>query len=165
MKFGISLLVCLFFSFISSLERIQEIEYMEKVTSKYNKNFTYFSIKFDRKEGIIAKYQRGIINFEIDGENMEIIDLTGDEGLKTFELTNEELGLKQNKELFKNFDKIEFPEETDFINTKIFGYPEWHLIVDGKDYKSNVKPEFYNEFNDLVNIKEVRDYVINLYDN
>ena len=70
MKFGILLLVCLSFSFISSLERIQEIEYMEKLTSKYNKIFTYFSIKFDRKEGIIAKYQRGIINLEIDGENM-----------------------------------------------------------------------------------------------
>ena len=34
-----------------------------------------------------------------------------------------------------------------------------------KDYKSNVKPEFYNELNDSINIKEVRDYVINLYDN
>ena len=128
-------------------------------------NTLHILIKFDRKTGIIAKYQRALPKYEINEETLELEDITGDEGLKIFELTNEELGLKQNKELFKNFDKIEFPEETDFINTKIFGYPEWHLIVDGKDYKSNVKPEFYNEFNDLVNIKEVRDYVINLYDN
>ena len=165
MKFDILLLVCLSFSFISSLERIQEIEYMEKVTSKYNKNFTYFSIKFDRKEGIIAKYQRGIRKYEIDGDTLELIDLTGDEGLKTFELTNEELGLKQNKELFKYFDKMDFPEETEFFNPMFIYFPEWHIIVDGKDYKSNVKTEFYLEFNDLVNIEEVRDYVINLYDN
>ena len=165
MKFAIAFLLCLSFSFISSIERIQEIEYMEKVYSKYSKYFKYFSIKFDRKGGIVAKYQRAIPKYEIDEENLEIIDLTGDEGLKTFELTNEELGLEQTKELFKSFDKIEFPEETEFINSMFIDFPEWHLIVDGKDYKSNVKPEFYNEFNDLVNIKEVRDYVINLYDN
>ena len=105
------------------------------------------------------------MKYELDEETMEIIDLTGDEGLKIFELTNEELGLKNNKELFKNFDKIKFPEETEFINSMFFNFPEWHIIVDGKDYKSNVKTEFYNDFNDLVNIKEVRDYIINLYDN
>ena len=165
MKCDILFLLCLTFSFINSIERIQEIEYMEKIYSKYSKYFTYFSIKFDRKTGIVAKYQRAIPKYELDEETLEIIDLTGDEGLKTFELTNEELGLKDNKELFKSFDKIEFPEETDFINSMLFWLPDWHLIVDGKDYKLNVKPEFYNEFNDLVNVKEIRDYVINLYDN
>ena len=164
MKFDILFLLCLTFSFINSIERIQEIEYMEKIYSKYSKYFTYFSIKFNRKTGIVAKYQRAIPKYELDEETLEIIDLTGDEGLKTFELTNEELGLKDNKELFKSFDKIVFPEETDFINSMLFGLPDWHLIVDGKDYKLNVKTEFYNVFNDLVNIKEVRDYIINLYD-
>ena len=165
MKFDILFLLCLTFSFINSIERIQEIEYMEKIYSKYSKYFTYFSIKFDRKTGIVAKYQRAIPKYELDEETLEIIDLTGDEGLKTFELTNEELGLKDNKELFKSFDKIEFPEETEFINPMFSDFPLWHIIVDGKDYESNVNPEFYIEFNDLVDIEGIKDYVINLYDN
>ena len=164
MKCYILFLLFLSFSFISSQDKIQEIEYWEKIYSKYTKYFTYFSLKLNRKEGgVIAKYQRAIPKYEFDEETLEFIDITGDEGLKTYELTNEELGLKKNKELFKNFDKIKFPEETDFIQSSIFGIPEWHLNVDGKDYKANVKTDFYNEFNDLVNIKEIRDYIINRY--
>ena len=103
MKVDIFLLIFLSFSFINSIERIQEIEYMEKIYSKYDKYFTYFSIKFDRKTGIIAKYQRALLQYEINEETLELEDITGDEGLKIFELTNEELGLKQNKELLKKF--------------------------------------------------------------
>ena len=159
------ILTILIFSFISSQQSFKEIEYRQKIVSKYDKHFTLFSLKFIRDKGIQAQYQKGISKIEFDPDTSLFVDKTGDEGLKTFELTNEELGLEQTKELFKSFDKIEFPEETEFINSMFIDFPEWHLIVDGKDYKSNVKPEFYNEFNDLVNIKEVRDYVINLYDN
>ena len=163
MKFYSLFLICLLLSFINTKKNIKEIEYRQKVISKYTKTFTFISIKFNKESGIVAQYQTGLDKFEIDPETLEIIDKNGDEGLKTFELTNEELGLKPNKELFKNFDKIEFPEETDYINSVFWDFPQWHLIVDGKDYKFNVNPDFYIQFNDLVNIKNIKDYVIKLY--
>ena len=166
MKCYILFLLFLSFSFISSLDKIQEIEYWEKIYSKYTKYFTYFSLKLNRKEGgVIAKYQRAIPKYEFDEETLEFIDITGDEGLKTYELTNEELGLKKNKELFKNFDKIKFPEETDFRKSIFVDFPTWHIVVDGKDYQSNVDTSFYTKIDGLVNIKKIREYVVNNFDN
>ena len=147
----------------SSKGNIKEIEYRQKLVSKYTKKFTFISIKFNKESGIIAQYQTGINKIDIDPETLEIIDKNGDEGLKTFELTNEELGLKPNKELFQNFDKIEFPEETNCLNSAFWDSPQWHLIVDGKDYKLSGSSEFYKQFDDLVNIKNIKDYVIKLY--
>ena len=68
------------------------------------------------------------------------------------------------KELFKNFNKINFPNETDWAEM-IFDVFDWHLIVDGKDYYSNVRTEFYDKFDDLVDINHIREYVENLYYN
>lgn len=146
-------------------EKIQEIEYRQKIVSKYDKSFTLFSIKFNRNTGIEAQYQKGVAKYEIDPDTFTLVDKTGNEGLKTFELTFEELGLKPKKELFKNIDKIEFPEETNFNNSLYPDFPIWHIIVDGKDYQSNVNTEFYDKFNELVNIKEVEKYIIKQYNN
>ena len=158
-------LIILLSSFISSLGKIKEIEYRQKIVSKYDKSFTLFSIKLNKETGIQAQYQKGVAKYEIDPETLSLVDKTGLEGLKTFELTNDELGLKPNKELFKNFDKIEFPEKTDFRNSLYPDFPIWHLIVDGKDYQSNVNTEFYDRFIELVNVKEIKDYVVKQYNN
>ena len=158
-------LMILFLSFISSFGKIQEIEYNQKIVSKYDKSFTFFSIKLNRETGVLVQYQKGKVKYEIDPETLSLVDKTGTEGLKSFELTNDELGLKPNKELFKNFDKIEFPEKTDFTNSLYPDFPIWHLIVDGKDYKSNVNTEFYDSFNELVNIKEIKEYAVQQYNN
>ena len=163
MKYYTLFLIILLFSFINS--KIKEIEYRQKIVSKYDKSFTLFSIKLNKETGIQAQYQKGVAKYEIDPETLSLVDKTGLEGLKTFELTNDELGLMPNKELFKNFDKIEFPEKTDFRNSLYPDFPIWHLIVDGKDYQSNVNTEFYDRFIELVNVKEIKDYVVKQYNN
>ena len=144
---------------------MKEIEYKQKKVSKFNKSFTLFSVKFNRETGIQAQYQKGIAKYEIDPSTFSLVDKTGNEGLKSFNLTNEELGLKPTEELFTNFEKIEFPQETNFDNSMHPDFPIWHIIVDGKDYHSNVNTDFYNKFNNLVNIKEIQNYVINKYNN
>ena len=159
--FILSLLVL---SFINSQE-IKEIEYRQKIVSKYDKSFTLFSVKFIREKGIQAKYQEGISKIEIDPDTLEMIDKSGVEGLKTFELTNEELGLKPIKELFEEFDKIEFPEETKFSSSLFPDFPIWHIIVDGKDYESNINTDFYDKFNEIFQIKKLEKHVIKKYNN
>ena len=163
MKFYILFLVFLSFSFINSVDQIKEIEYRQKIVSKYDKSFTLFSVKFNRKTGVQALYQKGVAKYEIDPDTLTLVDKSGDEGLKTFDLTNDELGLKSSKDLFKKFDRIKFPEKTDFRNSLYPDFPVWHIIVDGVDYQSNVNTDFYDEFNEIVNIKEIQEYVIKLY--
>ena len=75
------------------------------------------------------------------------------------------MGLKQNEELFKNFNEIIFPEENDFRSAMFPDFPVWHIIVNGKDYQGNVNTEFYNKFDSIVNIKKIEEYVINKYNN
>ena len=145
--------------------KYNEIEYRQRIVSKYNKSFTLVSVKFIREKGIQAKYQKGVVKFEIDPNTFSLVDKTGNEGLKTFELTTDELGLPSLKELFKNFDKIKFPEQTKFSTALYPDFPIWHIIVDGKDYESNVNTEFYDKFNELVNIKKLEEYVRNKYNN
>ena len=121
---------------MSSSNNFTEIEYRQKIISKYDKSFTFISIKFSLKDKIKAQYQKGKAKFEIDPNTFSFVDKTGTEGLKNFELTNEELGLKQNEELFKNFNEIIFPEENDFRSAMFPDFPIWHIIVNGKDYQS-----------------------------
>ena len=150
---------------MSSSNNFTEIEYRQKIISKYDKSFTFISIKFSLKNKIKAQYQKGKAKFEIDPNTFSFVDKTGTEGLKNFELTNEELGLKQNEELFKNFNEIIFPEENDFRSAMFPDFPIWHIIVNGKDYQGNVNTEFYNKFDGIVNIKKIEEYVINKYNN
>ena len=44
-------------------------------------------------------------------------------------------------------------------------FPMWHIIVDGKDYQSNVNTDFYDKINELINIKKIEEYVRNKYNN
>ena len=146
--------------------KYKEIEYRQKIVSKYNKSFTLISIKFIRdKKGVQAQYQKGKVVQEIDPNTFSFIDKTSNEGLKNYELTNEELGLASTEELFKSFDKIDFPEQTNFSNSMFPDFPIWHIIVDGKDYQSNVNTEFYDKINELINIKKIEEYVRNKYNN
>ena len=151
------------FTFMAS--KYNEIEYRQRIVSKYDKSFTLVSFKFNRENGIQAQYQKGKAVFEIDPNTFSFVDKTGTEGLKTFVLTTEELGLSPLNELFDNFDKIEFPEQTNFSSALYPDFPIWHIIVDGKDYQSNINTDFYNKFNDLVNIKKLEQYVIQKYNN
>ena len=50
------------------------------------------------------------------------------------------------KELFKNFNKITFPENTDY-SADITDASFWHLIVDGKDCYSNIETNFLERNN------------------
>ena len=156
------ILLSLIYIIMSSGNNYSEIEYKQRIISKYDKSLTFFSIKF-YKDKIKAQYQKGKAKFEIDPNTFSFVDKTGTEGLKTFELSNEELGLKNNEELFKDFNKIKFPEETDFRNAQFPDFPIWHILVNGKDYQGNVDTEFYNKFNDIVNIKKIEEYVIKKY--
>lgn len=85
--------------------------------------------------------------------------------MKSFKFTTEELGLLSLKELFKNFDKIVFPKETKFTSALYPDFPIWHIIVDGKDYESNVDTDFYEKFDGLVNVKKLVEYVETQYNN
>ena len=140
---------------MSSPNKFNEIEYRQRIISKYDKSFTFISIKFSLKDKIKAQYQKGKAKFEIDPNTFSFVDKTGTEGLKNFELTNEEL--------FKNFNEIIFPVENDFRNAMFPDFPIWHIIVNGKDYQGNVNTEFYNKFNSIINIKKIEEYVINKY--
>ena len=142
-----------------------EIEYRQRIISKYDKSLTLVSVKFIRGKGIQAQYQKGKAKFEIDPDTFSLVDKTGNEGLKTFELTTEELGLPSLNELFNNFDKIIFPEQTKFSTALYPDFPIWHIIVDGKDYESNVNTNFFDQFNGLVNLKKILEYVENKYNN
>ena len=99
----------------------------------------------------------------IDPSSLSLVEKTGNEGLKSFKLTSEELNLMPINELFENFDKIKFPEETNFSSALYPDFPIWHIIVDRKNYQSNVNTEFYDKINELVNIKNIQDYVIKKY--
>lgn len=153
-------LTILSFILMTSQKSYKEIEYRQRIISKYDKSFTLFSVKFTRDKDIQAQYQEGTAKFEIDPNTFSLIDKTGTEGLKTFDLTSEELGLKSINELFAAFDKIEFPEETNFSSAMYPDFPIWHIIVDGKDYQSNINTEFYDKINELINIKRIQEYVV-----
>ena len=163
MKLFTFVLAILSISFMTC--KYNEIAYHERIVSKYDKSFTSFSIVFKRESGIRANYEKGKLDYEIDPETLSLKEKVTTNQLKSFRLSNEELGLMESKELFKNFDKIEFPEETDFTTALYPDFPIWHIIVDGKDYKSNVDTDFSKKLDDLINIRKIKEYVINKSEN
>ena len=141
-----------------------QIEYRQRIISKYDKSLTFISFKFNKKEKVIkAQYQKGKAKLEIDPNTFSFVDKTGNEGLKNFELTYEELDLKSNEEMFNKFNEINFPEENDFRTAQFPDFPVWHIIVDTKDYQGNVNIDFYDKFNEIINIKKIEEYIINKY--
>ena len=145
-------------SFIIALNNYNEIEYYTDRFYRLTHTKSKFSVKFNKKDGIQARLH------DIKEAYYENYSIYEDYKLKIYNLTNEELGIMPMKELFKNFNKINFPNETDWAEM-IFDVFDWHLIVDGKDYYSNVRTEFYDKFDDLVDINHIREYVENLYYN
>ena len=152
-------------SFALMTGKYNEIEYRQRTLSVYNKSYTLFSVKFNRETGIEAKYEKGKIVFEIDPETMSLKEQTKPDKSKSFTLNNEDFGIMETKKLFKNFDKIRFPRKTDLTSALYPDFPIWHMIVDGKDYQSNVDTDFYKKIDGLVNFKSIREYVVNNFEN
>ena len=144
----------LIFILFSTFNSIEEIEY-RKTNGFIGRILDRFSVKFKKINGIKAEYEEMEENY--DNGNIS-------KGKKVYNITNEELGLPNNKELFKLFDKIDFPEETDWSDRNLFDVPFWHLIVDEKDYYSNVGTEFMSKFQEIVNIGDIRKYCKENYD-
>ena len=150
-------LIKIFFIFLlfSTFNSIEEIEY--KIASGFiSRIYVSFSVTFNRNKGIKAEYEKiGTLDDDINYKP---------KGKKEYNLTNEELGLPNMKELFKLFDKINFPEKTDWTFEGLFDVPVWNLIVDGKNYHSNIGTDFLYEFKDIINVNAIESYCNNKYD-
>ena len=149
MKKNIPILII--FVLFLSCNSIEEIKY------SLNRGFLGrfidgFSVKFN-KTGIEAEYIEAPKEYNIE---------EGSKGRKIYNLIPEDLGLPPLKELFKLFNKIDFPEETNWME-KIYDVPIWHLYVDDKDYTSNRGTEFLEKFDDIVNLTNIREYCKSRY--
>ena len=145
------LLLILFTSFYS----IDEIKY-SLTTGFLGRFIDRFSVRFNKYEGIQAEYEEAPIPISVDFEEEP-------KGKKVYNLTCEDLGLPSLKELFKLFNKIDFPNETNWVDTKTFDVPIWHLYVDDKDYHSNRGTKFLEEFSNIVNLTNIRRYCASRY--
>ena len=141
--------IFLIFLLFSLFYSIDEIEY-RRVTAFIGRILNIFSLKFNRINGITAEYE------EMEKDIISIDNIS--KGKKIYNFTTEELGLPNLKELFKQFNKINFPNETNWVDKQLFDVPYWHLIVDGKDYYSNVDTEFMDKFVDITNLYDIMDY-------
>ena len=141
--------IFLIFLLFSLFYSIDEIEY-RRVTAFIGRILNIFSLKFNRINGITAEYE------EMEKDVITIDNIS--KGKKIYNFTTEELGLPNLKELFKQFNKINFPNETNWVDKQLFDVPYWHLIVDGKDYYSNVGTYFMDKFQEIVNIYEIYNY-------
>ena len=140
--------IFIIFLLFLSLNTFDEIEY--KIVHHFiGRVLDRFSVKFNKITGIKAEYEEMEDDFELEAKS---------KGKKIYNLTSEELGLSTIKELFKQFNKISFPEETNWVDKTLFDIPIWHLIVDGKDYYSNVGTDFMDEFNKIINIYDIMKY-------
>ena len=155
------ILIISYISSIYSANNYNEIEYISDVYYRVSHSFSKFSVKFNRLNGIEVSFHE--TKPILDEDTLDVIGIVDNE-LKKYNLTNEELGIMQMKELFKNFNKITFPENTD-CSAKITDVPFWHLIVDGKDYFSNIMTDFLEKIDNLVHLDEIREYVKKLYYN
>ena len=139
MKNKITILI-IFILFLS-IKSIEQIEY--RLSRGFLGRFIdSFSVKFNRLTGIQAQYSE---------------ERNNTRRKETYNITNVELGLPPLKELFKLFNKINFPNETNWTQ-KIMDVPIWHLIVDEKDYYSNIETEFLDKFNDIINLTNIKEY-------
>ena len=151
-----NILLKIFFIFLlfSTFNSLEEIVYSRAV-GFIGRVFDRFSVAFNKKNGIKAEYEKvgdfGDIDYKPKGK-------------KIYNLTNEEFGLPNMKELFKLFEKIDFPEKTDWMDETLFDVPIWHLIVDGKDYYSNVGTEFLSKIEEIVDVNEIKSYCSKNYD-
>ena len=145
--------IFIIFLLFFSLNCIEEIEYriVHRIIARV---LDKFSVKFNKTTGITAEYEEYTSINEID----ETLEGPTSKGKKLYNLTSEDLGLPSLKDLFKLFNKISFPEETNWTDKFLYDIPIWHLIVDGKDYYSNVGTEFKAKFNEIVNVYNIMTY-------
>ena len=143
-----TILVLILFSCFNSID---EIKYRLS-RGRFGKLIDSFTVTFNKNTGIQAEYLEG---------TKDSTDTL--KGKKTYELTTEDLGLPSLKELFKLFNKIDFPEETNWMEPKLFDVPIWHLYVDDKDYHSNKKTDFLEEFSKIVNLDDIKEYCASNY--
>ena len=137
----------------SSLYSIDEIKY-SIVVGALSRVTDSFSVRFNKKEGIKAEYEQLRNDFDISQKR---------KGKKLYNLTCEELGLPSLKTLFKQFDKIKFPNETNWTIEGLFDVPTWNLYVDDKHYYSNGRTEFLEDFSNIVNLTNIKRYCISKY--
>ena len=139
----------LFFLFLS-LNSIEVIEY-KMINHFLGQVIDIFSVKFNRNKGITAEYE--------EMEEEDYVDYhVSSKGKQNYNITNEEFGLPPMKALFKLFNNIKFPNETNWVNNHLCDIPYWHLIVDGKDYFSNVGTEYFDKFKKIVNLNDIKEY-------
>ena len=135
----------------SSIYSIDEIRYRVS-RGNFGRLVESFTVTFNKETGITAEYLEGPKD---GGDTVK--------GKKKYDLTTEDLGLPSLKELFKLFNKIDFPEETDWMEPKLLDAPIWHLYVDDKDYHSNKKTDFLEEFSKIVNLDDIKEYCASNY--
>ena len=145
-KFLSIFLILILFSCFNSID---EIKY-SLARGRLGRLIDRFSVTFHRLSGIQAEYVE-TNNFNVEKE------------YKIYNLTNKELGLPSLKELFKLFNKINFPEQTNWRDPKLFDVPIWHLYVDGKDYSSNRGTSFLLDFDRIVNLTNIKEYCKSRY--
>ena len=141
--------IFLIFILFSCFNSIDEIKY-SLARGRLGRLIDRFSVTFNRLSGIQAEYGEAN-NFNVEKEH------------KVYNLTTKELGLPSLKDLFKLFNKINFPEQTNWRDSKLFDVPIWHLYVDGKDYSSNRGTEFLLDFDSIVNLTNIREYCKSRY--
>ena len=146
--FKIFLIFCTF----STLNSIDQITY-RLPRGFLGRLIDSFSVTFNRITGIQAEY------LEARNQDPELEP----KGKKVYNLTTDDLNLPSLKELFKLFNKIKFPNETNWMDTKLYDVPIWHLIVDDKDYHSNIGTDFLREFSEIVNLTNIKEYCKNNY--
>ena len=146
------------FLLISQVSSFDEIEYV------LNRGFLgraidHFLVRFNRETGIYAEFQRFNQQTNFDEE------VNNKTSLQTYNIPNELLNILPNEELFVELNKITFPENEDCSNHGLFDVPYWGLNVNGKNYFGNVMVDFLGEFIDLVKLNDIKEYVLNQYDN
>ena len=119
-----------------------------------------YEITADRNNGLTAKYAK----YGGNGGGMMIFDVDGppsNQGPKekTYNIKNEDFKILPTEKLFEELDKIEFPQETKFIDQHLMDANVWNLIVDGKKYYGNAKPEFFNKIYELMQIEAICNHI------
>ena len=142
--------IVLLFVLFSSLNSIDEISYRLS-RGRFGRLIDSFGVTFNRITGIQADYLEA-------SQGLDTV-----KGKKTYNLTSEDLGLPSLKELFKLFNKINFPNETNWMQPKLYDVPIWHLYVDDRDYHSNRGTEFLTQFSNIVNLTNIKEYCKSRY--
>ena len=143
------------FLLISQASSFDEIVYLLN-RGFLGRKIDHFLVRFNKETGIYAEFERYKQPTVTEGVKSE---------LKAYNISNELFNILPNEELFEKLNKITFPENEDCSDHNLLDVPYWRLIVNGKNYYGNVGTDFMEEFWDLVKLSEIKEYVLNQYDN